>query len=760
MLKEQKKVSERFTTQLRTAAELAHKLNGILDVDELLSETVSQLQGSFELYHVHIYLLSKDSPRRLVMHTGSGEVGQALRERQHAIPYDHEQSLVARAAQTGEVVLVNDVRKESAFMPNPLLPDTRSELAVPLLTGERLLGVLDVQDDVLERFSESDVDILSIVAGQIAIALENARLFEQKEEALEVTRLRLRVNEAFIGLQSEQDVLDTIMEEATFHKDARVMLLLLESEGEEKKFVLVDGQSLESGLPILPKGLSFPFKAYPLSQYTTTEALFVTNNILRDERIDEASRAVMERTGTVSLLTAQLAVGKQLYGLLSIASKEADYFDEHKIRLHQILAERGGLALHEARLRAATEQARAEAEHERNLLNSILSTLPVGVYVSDKQGKAMRSNQMARLLLGQNISESPEKELTELYHVVYSESGLSYPEEKLPLIKSLQDGLPHSRDDMAVIQPDGTKIDLLVNSGALVDQKGEIIGATVAFSDISQRRRTEEALARANRELLKARDELELRVEARTAELAQLNKDLENLLYIISHDLKEPLRAIQNFSRLVIRRYAKKLDAKGQDYLARVDRAGARLRTLIDDILTLSRAQRMELRLEAIASEQMVRDVCERLEAQIQESEARIELAPDLPELHVNRTWATQAIYNLISNALKYRRIEETTGKALPPELSITRYEGVSGHGLAIKDRGPGVPEEYAERIFQLFQRAVGREIEGTGAGLAIVRQIALRHGGHAWVEARSGGGSEFIITFGRAKASSPGDEK
>lgn len=168
----------------------------------------------------------------------------------------------------------------------------------------------------------------------------------------------------------------------------------------------------------------------------------------------------------------------------------------------------------------------------------------------------------------------------------------------------------------------------------------------------------------------------------------------------------------------------------------------------------------MELRLDPIASEKMVRDILERLETQIQESQASIELAHDLPYLQVNRTWGTQAIYNLISNALKYRRICDTSGQALPPEIQFTGYEGAEGIGLAVKDRGPGVPKEYADRIFQLFQRAVGREIEGTGAGLAIVRQIAQRHGGHAWVEAREGGGSEFIITFARAKESSLCDDK
>ena len=238
--------------------------------------------------------------------------------------------------------------------------------------------------------------------------------------------------------------------------------------------------------------------------------------------------------------------------------------------------------------------------------------------------------------------------------------------------------------------------------------------------------------------------------ERRQAELMVLkkNKDLETLLYVTSHDLKEPLRAIESFSVLLQERYASRLDEKGQDFLRRIVRATQRLDQLLTDILDLSRAQRMEPPVDDIDAHQLVQEVLRRFESRIKESGATITVCAPLPRLRVNTTWAVQGIYNLVSNALKF------VADGRPPDIEIAPHteidaEGAECSGLVVRDRGPGVPSDQRERIFELFRRAVGRDIEGTGAGLAIVRQVAERHGGRAWVLPREGGGSDFFITFG-----------
>ena len=226
------------------------------------------------------------------------------------------------------------------------------------------------------------------------------------------------------------------------------------------------------------------------------------------------------------------------------------------------------------------------------------------------------------------------------------------------------------------------------------------------------------------------------------------NKDLETLLHVTSHDLKEPLRAIESFSVLIQERYVNRLDEKGQDFLRRIVRATQRLDQLLTDILDLSRAQRMDPPVDDIDAEQLVHEVLHRLEKRIKETDARITIRSPLPRLRVNTTWAIQGIYNLVANALKFA----SAGQA--PDIEIAPHSGMDLEGneligLVVRDRGPGVAPEQRDRIFELFRRAVGREIEGTGAGLAIVRQVAERHSGRAWVEPREGGGSEFFITFG-----------
>jgi PAS domain S-box-containing protein len=205
---------ERFTNQLRTAADLTEQVNAILDPDQLLGEVVTQLHDRFNLYHVHVYLLETPTSdpltggeaggAQLMMRAGSGEIGQVMLEREHKILLDREQSLVARAARTGEIVHAADTALDADFMPNPLLPETRSEVAVPLMAGDRVLGILDVQDNQPGRFTQSDLDIFSTLAGQISTALQNAGLFEEVQQTAERLREVDRLKSEFLANMSHE----------------------------------------------------------------------------------------------------------------------------------------------------------------------------------------------------------------------------------------------------------------------------------------------------------------------------------------------------------------------------------------------------------------------------------------------------------------------------------------------------------------------------------------------------------------------------
>ncbi len=255
-----------------------------------------------------------------------------------------------------------------------------------------------------------------------------------------------------------------------------------------------------------------------------------------------------------------------------------------------------------------------------------------------------------------------------------------------------------------------------------------------AQNELAHREIIENELRIANDQLQRSADKIQL-----------VNSELETLLYVVSHDLKEPLRGINTFSHLIETHYADKLDEKGQDYSRRLQKASARLNKLLDDLLILSRVRRQELDKEIISGEEIVNEAVERLSNAIQESEADIQIISPLPDLYINRIWTVEAVYNLINNAVKF----SLDGKK--PEITIKGYHKEKINGLCVQDRGIGVRPEHANRIFKLFQRAVNREIEGVGTGLAIVQHVAERHGGRAWVESREGGGSSFCITFAKA---------
>ena len=197
-LEEERELALKRAVELETVAEVSANTTAILDQEKLLQGVVDLTTQRFELYHTHIYLLNAVGDT-LVVAAGAGEAGRQMKAKNHQIPMAEEHSLVVSAARSHQGVIVNDVQQSPNFLPNPLLPDTCSELAVPLIVGEQLLGVLDVQANRIDYFTDEDIKVFTTLAAQVAIALQNVRRYDEIHQALEeLTRLqRVMVREGW-----------------------------------------------------------------------------------------------------------------------------------------------------------------------------------------------------------------------------------------------------------------------------------------------------------------------------------------------------------------------------------------------------------------------------------------------------------------------------------------------------------------------------------------------------------------------------------
>lgn len=187
----EQRVTER-TRALETSATISRQLSTILDRGQLVREVVEQLRIAFAYYHVHVFLWDEAS-QTLKMAGGTGEAGQAMLVMGHALSPD--QGLVGRAFTTNSPVVVPDVHREPGWLPNRLLPDTQSEIAVPINYGDEVLGVIDAQDNKVNGLGQQDSQLLQTIAGQLAVALRNARLVAQIQQEAEQAALINTINQ-------------------------------------------------------------------------------------------------------------------------------------------------------------------------------------------------------------------------------------------------------------------------------------------------------------------------------------------------------------------------------------------------------------------------------------------------------------------------------------------------------------------------------------------------------------------------------------
>ena len=268
-------------------------------------------------------------------------------------------------------------------------------------------------------------------------------------------------------------------------------------------------------------------------------------------------------------------------------------------------------------------------------------------------------------------------------------------------------------------------------------------------------------LYRKTRQLARLNIELEQRVAERTSdlqraneelvalntELTRSNQELDDFAYIASHDLREPLRGIHNYSHFLMEDYGDKLDAEATERLQTLVRLSQRMEALIDSLLHYSRLNRADPILGEVNLTHVLQDAMEMLQPRIDGDSVQIRCPQVLPCVRGDRAQLTEVMVNLLSNALKYNDKAEKW-----VEIGVREAAALSEPPVFfVRDNGIGIAPEHNDKVFEIFRRLHPRDDfgGGMGVGLTVVKKIIEHHGGHVWVESGVGNGAAFCFTIG-----------
>ena len=407
---------------------------------------------------------------------------------------------------------------------------------------------------------------------------------------------------------------------------------------------------------------------------------------------------------------------------------------------------------------------RKKAEEEVRQFKTISDRASYGTAIANTKGNLIYINEAFARMHGY----AP-------YHLIGKNLSMLYSEEQMKnadkLIETMEKKDDFTAEEMWHKKKDGTLFPILMNITVIKDEKEVALFLSLTAVDITERKKVEaerEALIKElelRQELLKKqRQELEdsrraiknvaadLKeskeiLEYQKQSLEDVNKELNDFTYIVSHDLKEPLRSIDAYAKFIVDDYHDKFGEEGKHDIERIRANTERMKKLIDDLLELSRLKRRGSTIEEVETEELIGEVKMRLEYAIKQKGVEIVIKNKLPKIFCDRVRLTEVFLNLISNAIKFDDKQK-------PIIEIGCNDKGGFYEFYVKDNGIGIKEEYFDKIFEIFQRLGKREdVEGTGAGLTIAKKIVQMHRGKIWLESKTGEGSTFYFTIPKEKS-------
>jgi GAF domain-containing protein/HAMP domain-containing protein len=406
---------QRRAIQLEASGQVARAITSILNLDALLAQIVNLIRDRFGFYHAGIFLL-EESGDWAVLRQATGEAGQRMLSRKHRLAVGG-QSIVGWVTANRQPRVALDVGADAIHFKNPDLPHTRSEMALPLIVGDRLLGALDVQSIEEAAFDEEDVAILSLMADQIAVAIENALKFSQEATILEATSPLYRASRHLSMATDFDGVLRGIVDYvAGPHVDrCAINLFVAPTESQESGWIEVAAVWDRAEDSPGPPGTRYPMDRFKLVEYLRQEMAepLVVNDLLAevtDERLDdEMYRLLTETFHLRAVLILPLASAGRPLGLLAVASRQPHAWTEAELRTFRSLSDQAAIAVENARLLQRTQTL---AERERTL--------------------SRMTAHFTRLLDIDTVLQTAVRELGQLPHVTEVSVHIAPPEEPFP----------------------------------------------------------------------------------------------------------------------------------------------------------------------------------------------------------------------------------------------------------------------------------------------------------------------------------------
>lgn len=697
-------LTEKRAVELETVAQVSAELSQRLDIETLLKDVSNLTRDRFNLYHAHIYLLD-DEGNNLVLTAGAGTVGDVMATQRRSIPLNRPNSLVARAARTQQGVIANNVDQEQDFLPNPLLPHTRSEMSVPLMLAGKAIGVLDVQSEQPNRFSSLDMQIITILADQITVAVQNARAFQQIQEAQQ------EIENIF---EASLDMIGAINFEGYFIKLNQAWANVL---GYSLDYLLAnpfisfvhedDAEATTNAATQITLGerlVNFENRyrhqngSYRWISWRVVPDLeaqlmyFVARDVTEQRQIEADMERRANELQTVAEVSAQAAAKLDLYDLLrNVSNLTRDRFNLYHAHIYLLDEANEYLVLAAGAGEVGEQMVREGRRIPLNTEHSLVALAgrtQAGIAVND----------------------------------VHKDDGF-LPN---PL-------LPRTRSEMAIPMIGS---DTMI--GVLDVQSDEIDHFTELDVQIISTLADQVAVAVQNARLFSE--------QVKTAErLREVDRLKSEFLASMSHELRTPLNSIIGYAEVILDGIDGPINDDVQEDVTAIYGSGKLLLNLINDILDLAKieAGQLELDINEMPIDEFLNGVLESSRILVKDKpvELRIEVEDNLPVIMADRLRLQQVLNNLLSNAAKFTEEGSITLNAMRDNGAVR---------FSIIDTGMGIEADKLELVFERFRQAdqsSTRRAGGTGLGLAITRQLVELHGGEIDVQSEPGKGSTFSFT-------------